>query len=429
MSGWFGEDGDERAISPVVGVALLVAIAVILVAITGAILFGIAEDKPPAPQARLAVTPDATGCGFTFQHRGGDRIRGKNLEVEGLHDPNALDGEILEATDEVGITPQEKDLTVIWHAPEEDIDHVLANFEVNTSISGGWACSSGTVLTEDSDKLKVVAGNGSNDIQLTNPSNIEALGPASLDLTDDGITDVPYVTTNGKIKITNETNQTTTIADSSSGVIDGNIARQKTRLAVGEWNGSDPSVFFVDDNDNKIYRVPPGGSPQVVANPSNGANSVLAVANVDGDGDDELVFADGSQALRYVDPGDGIEKMKNAGTGSNNGIGSGSVADFDGDGKHVFVAVGGSNEIKLIGAKASENGEGTESIPTGTAKAKKAPATVADVDADGEDEIVYVGNDDGKVKYIDDVDGARNVKFLRDEDGNKVDGSDETGIL
>jgi len=86
---------------------------------------------------------------------------------------------------------------------------------VNTSISGGWACSSGTVLTEDSNKLKVVAGNGSNDIQLTNPSNIEALGPASLDLTDDGITDVPYVTTNGKIKITNETNQTTTIADSS----------------------------------------------------------------------------------------------------------------------------------------------------------------------------------------------------------------------
>lgn len=429
MSGWVSGESGERAISPVVGVALLIVIAVILVAVTGAILFGIAEDKPPAPAARLDVTPDQTGCGFTFQHRGGDQIRGENLEVKGLSNPDALDGETLQATDEVDVSPKRDDLTVIWKAPEEDIEHVLAEFEVNSSSDDGWACDDGTILTEDSGTLKVVAGNSSNEITLTNPSNVEALGPATVDLTGDGITDVPYVTNNDKIKITNETNETTTIADSSSGVIDGNIADQKTRLAVGEWNGSDPSVFFVDDNDNKIYRVAPGGSPQVVVNPGNGANSVLGMTNVDGDSDDELIFADGSQALRYVDPGDGIEKMKNAGTGSNNGIGSGSIADFDGDGKHVFVAVGGSNEIKLIGAKSSEGGEGTESIPTGTAKAKKAPATVADVDDDGKDEIVYVGNDNGKVKYIDDVNGARNVKFLRDDDGNKIDGSDESGLV
>lgn len=419
----------ERAISPVVGGVLLIGIVLLLATVTGAVILGLTDEDPPAPAARLDVDSTASGCGFDLVHRGGDRIDGDNIEVKGIDDPDALDGETLTATDTVDVNPERDDLTVIWHAPEQNFDHVLARLEVNSTAGGGWACTTGTVITEDSGKLKVIGGDGSNDIELTNPTDVVGLGPVTLDLTDDGTTDVPYVTSNGEIKLTNKTNTTTTLTDGSDSVIDGDIAYQKTRLAVGEWNGSEPSVFFVDNNGNKIYRVAPGDSPQLVINPSNGANSVQGIADVDDDGNKELIFADDSHDLRYVDPDGSISELKNPNAGSSSGIGSGTIADFDGDDTKVVVVISGSNEIKIVGAKTSQGGEGTVTIPESTAKAAKSPVTVADVDGDGEDEIVYVGYTNRKIKYIDDVNGARTVHFLRDDDGDKIDGSDSSGVV
>jgi len=417
----------ERAISPVVGVALLIIIAVLLATITGGIIFGVADDKPPAPTAKLDVTPSANGCGFDLVHRGGDRIDGENVEVKGLADRNALAGEQLDASDSVAVNPTQEDLTVIWHAPEEDVDHVLANFEVNTSISGGWACNSGTVLTRaDNGKLKFVDGNGSNDIELDGPSDVEALGPPKEDLTDDGIVDVPYLTSSGVLKITNETNETTTIATDSD-VPGGQLPDQKTRLAVGTWNGSDRSVFFADEDGDGIYRVRPGNAAVQVHDPDDGANAVQGIDDVDGDGTAEVMYADGSQTLRYLEPDGTVKLMDSGGVGSNVAIGSGSVADFNGNGTVRVVVVDGGNDIKLVGAPTSEGGTGTTKISSVDAEA--APVTIADVDGDGEQEVVFVHKDSHYIKYVDDVGGSNTIKFLRDDDGNKIDGSEKSGVV
>jgi hypothetical protein len=60
-------------------------------------------------------------------------------------------------------------------------------------------------------------------------------------------------------------------------------------------------------------------------------------------------------------------------------------------------------------------------------QAKKAPTAAADVDDDFETELVYVGKAVGKLKYLDNIDGTIEIEYLTDEDGNRVDGSGETG--
>jgi FlaG/FlaF family flagellin (archaellin) len=65
--------GGERAISPVVGGALLVTIVVLLATITDVIVLKIGDEDPPAPSARLELE-SASVYEFPLVHRGGDEI-------------------------------------------------------------------------------------------------------------------------------------------------------------------------------------------------------------------------------------------------------------------------------------------------------------------------------------------------------------------
>ncbi len=65
---------DEEAVSPVIGVILMVAITVILAAVIAAFVFGMG---PPvqAPQASMTISStSATTGNITITHRGGDSI-------------------------------------------------------------------------------------------------------------------------------------------------------------------------------------------------------------------------------------------------------------------------------------------------------------------------------------------------------------------
>lgn len=74
---WSAES--ERAVSPVIGVILMVAITVILAAVIGSFVLGIGGDINETPQVRLSVS--ASGESVDISHDGGDSLTGDDLRI------------------------------------------------------------------------------------------------------------------------------------------------------------------------------------------------------------------------------------------------------------------------------------------------------------------------------------------------------------
>jgi len=78
---------DDRAVSPVIGVILMVAITVILAAVIGTFVLGLGDslgDSQPTAQIDVSVenaTTADTDYNVTLEHSGGDRIDAENLRV------------------------------------------------------------------------------------------------------------------------------------------------------------------------------------------------------------------------------------------------------------------------------------------------------------------------------------------------------------
>ncbi|WP_435346338.1 type IV pilin [Haloarchaeobius sp. HRN-SO-5] len=75
---------DEDAVSPVIGVILMVAITVILAAVIGAFVLNIGDSTEPVPQAQFSVDFGADGSGnnqITLKHEGGGPVNGETLSV------------------------------------------------------------------------------------------------------------------------------------------------------------------------------------------------------------------------------------------------------------------------------------------------------------------------------------------------------------
>ncbi len=72
---------NEEAVSPVIGVILMVAITVILAAVIAAFVFGMGPPKQ-APQASLRITSaDVTANTVTVEHQGGSDITLANAKL------------------------------------------------------------------------------------------------------------------------------------------------------------------------------------------------------------------------------------------------------------------------------------------------------------------------------------------------------------
>ena len=74
-------DESERAVSPVIGVILMVAITVILAAVIGSFVLGIGGDIEETPQVRLSVSASSATASANISHDGGDALTGSNLEI------------------------------------------------------------------------------------------------------------------------------------------------------------------------------------------------------------------------------------------------------------------------------------------------------------------------------------------------------------
>ena len=85
----------ERAVSPVIGVILMVAITVILAAVIAAFVLGFGADQDSAPQATWSISQSGelgTDYELTLTHEGGDAVPTENLYLRGAgQDDMSLD--------------------------------------------------------------------------------------------------------------------------------------------------------------------------------------------------------------------------------------------------------------------------------------------------------------------------------------------------
>jgi len=75
-------NADDRAVSPVIGVILMVAITVILAAVIGTFVLGLGDSLGDSqPTAQISVDVDQADNNVTFEHQGGDSIDSESLTV------------------------------------------------------------------------------------------------------------------------------------------------------------------------------------------------------------------------------------------------------------------------------------------------------------------------------------------------------------
>jgi flagellin-like protein len=74
---------NEDAVSPVIGVILMVAITVILAAVIAAFVFGLGGSQQAAPTASIVASnnPDTTAYDLKIQHKGGDMLKGGDWKL------------------------------------------------------------------------------------------------------------------------------------------------------------------------------------------------------------------------------------------------------------------------------------------------------------------------------------------------------------
>ena len=129
---------DDSAVSPVIGVILMVAITVILAAVIGTFVLGLGSNVQSAPTTQFSVDYDSSNTA-TITHDGGDTIEASALSVtyQGqttsgtVTDEWSVRGSVSEVTSGTSITTSENvqsgtELRVIWSAPSGDTTQTLA---------------------------------------------------------------------------------------------------------------------------------------------------------------------------------------------------------------------------------------------------------------------------------------------------------------
>lgn len=333
-------------------------------------------------------------------------------------------------TDESAATSIDRRITLNRRRMLKGIAAAGAGITFGTgSIGSAAAAPSGgspiekCVFTQDGELRTIADGEGTATLPVT---NVAAIGSSVTDLDDDGKNDIAFLENSEEIQLINENKSTARTMD-----ITGKPAlTRNTHLTTGQWNDS-RSVFYVaaTGNGGDICRVTPDIAPTRIASPENGVNAVSGIADIDGDGKNELAFVDGSQQLRYVEASDDLTqtfaKIPNASVGTNNSVGP--PAYFNGKSTARIPFVDGSNQLHLADA------DGIHTTLVGGNDAEQvtnSPICPADADGDGELEVVYIENNNSpaELKYIDDVGGANEPTPFLNENNERVRADTARGV-
>jgi flagellin-like protein len=122
---------EDRAVSPVIGVILMVAITVILAAVIGTFVLGLGDQvSESAPQASLSFDYDTNNNDVNVTHEGGATLEGANLALtgEGGTINDSVSGDF-SAGDQIWIKADYDDgetLRVVWTNPSGGSTNTIA---------------------------------------------------------------------------------------------------------------------------------------------------------------------------------------------------------------------------------------------------------------------------------------------------------------
>jgi len=145
---------DDRAVSPVIGVILMVAITVILAAVIGTFVLGLGDQlQATTPQASFGFDTEQSKEKVSITHESGDSIEAANLQVSAQTNFTAEDGGTADnssmtwvqaggssgdvsAGDSVTIQAETDEdfagdtIRVVFNNPDADSSSTLGKFEV-----------------------------------------------------------------------------------------------------------------------------------------------------------------------------------------------------------------------------------------------------------------------------------------------------------
>ena len=123
----------DRAVSPVVGVALLIAITVVLAATIGAAVMSLGVGGAGVPEATLSFTVNEDDE-VVLIHEGGEPLDPEHIVILDQNGDELDPGLVEEFTGGERVVIVEEDLEdveevqVVWEDPDTDNAQILANF-------------------------------------------------------------------------------------------------------------------------------------------------------------------------------------------------------------------------------------------------------------------------------------------------------------
>ncbi|WP_311170613.1 type IV pilin N-terminal domain-containing protein [Halobellus ordinarius] len=122
---------DDSAVSPVIGVILMVAITVILAAVIGSFVLNLGGSlQNTAPQATVDFQYNQTGTDVTVVHESGDQLENSSITVAGVtggtyQNPGGTysAGDVI--IESATYTPGE-DVRLVWQDPESGDSSTIA---------------------------------------------------------------------------------------------------------------------------------------------------------------------------------------------------------------------------------------------------------------------------------------------------------------
>lgn len=121
-----------RAVSPVVGTVLLVAIVVVLAGLAASVALGTGGPREPAPEVVLELEPTDRPVAHELTVESGDPLVGEKIELRGTSDETPVNGR-LKAGETVTVYPLDSTVEVVWFG-EYGTTQVLATFDPETDL-------------------------------------------------------------------------------------------------------------------------------------------------------------------------------------------------------------------------------------------------------------------------------------------------------